>query len=93
MIKANLLNPVKKSLESENIPYAIYDQVEPEPPTQCVEMATKQFKSEGFDLVIGIGGGSCLDVAKGVSIMATNEGSVLEMCGMDLVKKEGAKKY
>jgi len=42
--------------------------------------------------VVGIGGGSSLDVAKGVSIMATNEGSVLDMCGIDLVKKEGAKK-
>ena len=92
MIKADLLTPVKKSLESAEIPYAIYDQVEPEPPIQCVEVATKQFKLEGCDLVIGIGGGSSLDVAKGVSIMATNEGSVLEMCGIDLVKKEGAKK-
>jgi alcohol dehydrogenase class IV len=92
MIKADLLSPVKKSLESAEIPYAIYDQVEPEPPIQCVEVATKQFKLEGCDLVIGIGGGSSLDVAKGVSIMATNEGSVLEMCGIDLVKKEGAKK-
>jgi alcohol dehydrogenase class IV len=42
--------------------------------------------------VIGIGGGSSLDVAKGVSIMATNQGSVLDMCGVDLVKKEGARK-
>jgi alcohol dehydrogenase class IV len=70
----------------------IYDQVEPEPPVRCVEVATEQFKSKGCDLVLGIGGGSSLDVAKGVSIMATNEGSVLDMCGIDLVKKEGAKK-
>jgi len=42
--------------------------------------------------VIGMGGGSSLDVAKGVSIMATNAGSVLEYCGMDLVKKQGVKK-
>jgi choline dehydrogenase len=40
MIKADLLSPVKKSLESAGIPYAIYDQVEPEPPIQCVEVAT-----------------------------------------------------
>jgi alcohol dehydrogenase class IV len=92
VIKIDLLRPVKESLESAAIPYAIYDQVEPEPPIRCVEMATKQFKSGGCDLVIGIGGGSSLDVAKGASIMATNEGSVLDMCGIDLVKKEGAKK-
>ena len=70
----------------------IYDQVEPEPPVRCVETATDQFKSERCNLVVGVGGGSSLDVAKGVSIMATNEGSVLDLCGIDLVKKEGAKK-
>jgi alcohol dehydrogenase class IV len=92
VIKADLLRPVKESLESAEIPYVIYDQVEPEPPVRCVEVATEQFKSKGCDLAVGIGGGSSLDVAKGVSIMATNEGSVLDMCGIDLVKKEGAKK-
>ena len=92
VIKADLLRPMKDSLESAEVPYLIYDQVEPEPPVQCVEETTKQFKSEGCDLVIGIGGGSSLDVAKGVSIMATNQGSVLDMCGVDLVKKEGARK-
>ena len=92
VIKADLLRPVKESLKSAEVPYVIYDQVEPEPPVRCVEVATEQFKSKGCDLVLGIGGGSSLDVAKGVSIMATNEGSVLDMCGIDLVKKEGAKK-
>jgi len=92
VIKAGLLRPVKESLESAEVPYVIYDQVEPEPPVRCVEMATDQFKSERCNLVVGVGGGSSLDVAKGVSIMATNEGSVLDLCGIDLVKKEGAKK-
>jgi alcohol dehydrogenase class IV len=92
VIKADLLRPAKESFESAEIPYVIYDQVEPEPPIRCVEVATEQFKSKRCNLVIGIGGGSSLDVAKGVSIMATNEGSVLDMCGIDLVKKEGAKK-
>lgn len=92
VIKADLLRPVKESLESAEVPYVIYDQVEPEPPVRCVEMATDQFKSERCNLVVGVGGGSSLDVAKGVSIMATNEGSVLDLCGIDLVKKEGAKK-
>jgi alcohol dehydrogenase class IV len=92
VIKAGLLSPVKESLESAEIPYVIYDQVEPEPPIRCVEMATKQFKSEKCNLVVGVGGGSSLDVAKGVSILATNEGRLLDLCGIDLVKKEGAKK-
>ncbi|NWF92721.1 MAG: iron-containing alcohol dehydrogenase [Syntrophaceae bacterium] len=92
VLKADLLGPVKESLESAGIAYVIHDQVEPEPPIRCVDAATAQFKSEGCDLVIGIGGGSCLDVAKGVSVMATNTGGVLDYCGIDLVRKQGAKK-
>jgi len=92
VVNADLLRPVKDSLESAGISYGVYDQVKPEPPVRCVEEATEQFRSEGCDLVVGIGGGSSLDVAKGVSIMATNEGSVLDMCGIDLVKKRGAPK-
>jgi len=92
VIGADLLRPVKESLESVKIPYVIHDKVEPEPPIRCVDAATKQFKSEGCDLVIGMGGGSSLDVAKGVSIMATNEGRVLDFCGIDLVKNQAAKK-
>ncbi len=92
VVRAGLLNPVKESLKLAGIPYAIYDRVEPEPPARLVEEALKKFRSEACNLVIGIGGGSSLDVAKGVSIMATNDGKVLDLCGTDLVKKRGVPK-
>ena len=92
VVKAGLFRPVKQSLESAGIPYALYDQVVPEPPSRCIDSAAKQIKAEGCDVVIGIGGGSSLDVAKGVSIMATNDGTVLDLCGIDLVKNAPLKK-
>ena len=92
VVKADLLQPFKSSLESVRIPFVIYDRVEPEPPIRCVKEATDQFLSERCDLIIGIGGGSSLDVAKGVSVLATNGGNLLDMVGIDLVKKRGAPK-
>lgn len=92
VVKADLLKPVKESLESAKIRYSVYDKVEPEPPIRCVDEATRQFRSEGCDMVVGIGGGSSLDVAKGVSLMATNEGTVLDMVGIDLVRRRGVPK-
>ncbi len=92
VLKAGIEAPVVKSLESAKIPYAIFDGVEPEPPAESVDNGAAKFRSEQCDLVVGIGGGSSLDVAKGVSVMAANEGSVLDVTGVDLVKKRGAPK-
>ncbi len=43
-------------------------------------------------MIIGVGGGSSLDVAKGASIMVTNEGNVLNFSGIDMVPKRGLPK-
>jgi alcohol dehydrogenase class IV len=92
VVKADLLQPLKSSLGSAGIQCIVYDRVEPEPPARCVKEATDQFLLERCDVIIGFGGGSSLDVAKGVSILATNGGGLLDLCGIDLVKKRGAPK-
>ena len=92
VVKADLLQPIKAPLESVKIPYVVYDRVEPEPPIRCVKEATEQFLSERCDVIVGFGGGSSLDVAKGVSVLATTGGNLLDLLGIDLVKKRGAAK-
>lgn len=89
VMEAGLIQTIQKSLEAAGVGFSVYGKVEPEPAARLVDEATAQFHSERCDQVVGVGGGSSLDVAKGVSIMATNEGSVLDFCGMDLVKKRG----
>jgi alcohol dehydrogenase len=90
--KAGLLKPVISSLEEAQLAHVIYDKVEAEPPIRLVDEGVSRFRSEGCDLVLGVGGGSSLDVAKGVSIVAGNGGRLLDFAGMDLVKKPGAPK-
>lgn len=92
VVQADLLKPVLASMEAGGISYSIFDRVEPEPPARVVDEAAERFGSEGCDVVLGIGGGSSLDVAKGASVMATNEGSVLDVCGIEQVKKPGVPK-
>ena len=92
VVHANLIEPVKASLDAAGIFHVLYDQVKPEPPVACVEEAAERFKTEGCDMIVGVGGGSCLDVAKAVSLKATNDMAVLEMCGVDLAKKRGIPK-
>ncbi len=92
VVKADLLKPVIDSLSSAGLLYSVYGKVEPEPPARVVDEAADQFQGESCDFVLGVGGGSSLDVAKGVSIIVSNGGPILDYSGMDKVNKPAAPK-
>jgi alcohol dehydrogenase class IV len=92
LVKAGLIEAIKAPLDSEGIPFSLFERVEPEPPARVVDQCTQYLRDEDCDVIIGVGGGSSLDVAKATSIMATNEGSVLDYAGIDMVPKRGLPK-
>jgi alcohol dehydrogenase class IV len=92
VVEAGLVDASTVPLDSEGIPFSLYDRVEPEPPARIVEQCVQYLKDEKCDLIIGVGGGSSLDLAKAASIMATNEGSILDFCGVEKVPKRGLPK-
>jgi len=55
-------------------PCAVFDQTPSNPTEAAVRSAVALLKKEGCDGLIGVGGGSSLDLAKGVCIAATHEG-------------------
>ena len=77
VVGAGLLDRVTKVLEDASIPYGVFDQVVPNPYVSTVGDATKQYEKEGCDGLIGLGGGSSMDTAKGVGVEATHDGDVL----------------
>ncbi|MCL5408753.1 MAG: iron-containing alcohol dehydrogenase [Candidatus Omnitrophica bacterium] len=83
---------VKNILDKENIQYLIYDELTSEPTTDIGNYTGKLAKSERCDIVCGIGGGSSLDVAKAVSILITNDGTVEDYQGLGKVPKPGVSK-
>ena len=89
VIQAGLLEGVEKSLQSINLPFVIFDGVEPDPRIEVVEKSVEKAKKEGIDLIIGFGGGSSLDIAKVTSIMITNTGKIDSFFGVDLVPNPG----
>lgn len=54
----------------------IYDQTPPNPNETAVRQAASQYREGGFDGIIAIGGGSAIDLAKGVAICGTHEGAL-----------------
>ncbi|MCJ7705783.1 MAG: iron-containing alcohol dehydrogenase, partial [Desulfobacterales bacterium] len=80
---------IEKSLQSVGLPFVIFDGVEPDPRIEVVEKSVEKAKKEGIDLIIGLGGGSSLDIAKVTSIMITNLGKIDGFFGIDLVPNPG----
>ena len=72
----------------------IFVDVTYEPKTTYVDSLAKQLKEEFGTVsgVIGIGGGSAMDLAKAVSLMMNNPGSSADYQGWDLVKNAGVYK-
>ncbi len=72
----------------------VFADVTHEPKTIYVDRLAKQFKDEFGTIsgIIGIGGGSTMDLAKAVSLMMTNPGSSADYQGWDLVKNPGVYK-
>ncbi|HEY0857578.1 MAG TPA: iron-containing alcohol dehydrogenase [Albitalea sp.] len=56
------------------VPYAVFDETPSNPNEASVRAAALLFKSYGCDGLIAVGGGSSIDLAKGVAIAATHEG-------------------
>lgn len=69
--------------------YGLFDQVKPEPEISIVEDCTRAYREGGHDGLIGVGGGSAIDIAKGVAAFASHEGPLAQLFGVDLVKRKG----
>lgn len=69
-IKASgILQKVEEKLTHYAIPYEVYDEAKPEPTNSDVEEVLAQYLNKEVYVVIGLGGGSCIDLAKMVSFM------------------------
>ncbi len=69
----------------------IFISADEEPKTEQVDYLVKRIRSDFTELpsgIVGIGGGTLLDLSKAVSIMLTNRGSAADYQGWDLVQKK-----
>lgn len=68
-------------LQDHGVESSIYLGVNSEPTDQYVAEALKLFKNDQCDIVISLGGGSCIDTAKAIAVLATNGGYIGEYMG------------
>jgi alcohol dehydrogenase len=66
------LTDVESALDTEGIPYIIFDDVEENPSIETIMRAREFGLNEKVDFVIGIGGGSPMDASKAIALMIAN---------------------
>jgi alcohol dehydrogenase class IV len=89
VIAAGLLKSIEESFRAAKIKYAVFDKVEPDPRYEIVADCVEMAKKERAQLLVGIGGGSPMDITKTAAIMLTNKGPIGAYFGVNLVPKAG----
>ena len=89
LVAAGIASRLESVLTEAGISWTRFDEVEPDPRFEIAVRAVEAAKSEKAELVIGIGGGSPLDIAKVCAILATNTKPVSELFGIDMVPEAG----
>ncbi len=72
VVAAGLLARLTAFLEGAHVGFAVFDDVEPNPTGRTVERGLAVYRESGCDGVVAIGGGSPIDAAKGVRLLATH---------------------
>jgi alcohol dehydrogenase class IV len=85
IVKSGLLDRLISALDTAPV---IYDKVEADPPEAIVQDATSVACSAGVKAVIGFGGGSSLDVAKLVALLACGKEHLGDIYGVNNVRYE-----
>jgi alcohol dehydrogenase len=84
--RSGIVEKVTTVLEQAAIDFAIYDQVTADSGSNLICEAVEKLKASGAGVVVGVGGGSALDTAKAVAVLATNPGSPLDYVGLHKVR-------
>ena len=87
--QAGLIDPVKEKLSKAKLSVDIFSEAEPEPTFPKLNAAAAQLRKEGYDLLVGVGGGSSMDTAKGLSVLLAHGGKGQDYGGVDKVPGPG----
>ncbi len=72
-------------LRREGLEPVLWTGVSPNPKDAEIEHGFERYRESGADIIVGVGGGSVIDAAKGIAILAGNGGRILDYEGVDEV--------
>ena len=72
---------VENALKSQNVEYTIYSEIAGEPTDTMIAMGLEQYKAEGCDFLVALGGGSPIDSMKAIGSLVKNGGNISDYMG------------
>jgi len=75
---AGLLDTALESLRRSDVEPVVFDKVRANPPVDLIDAGAAEYKTQGCDGLVAIGGGSSIDTAKGIGVVAMHDGSIVD---------------
>ena len=86
VVAAGWPRDVTTDLENAELPYTVFDEVTSNPHAEQVTAGAERYLTERCNCIIAVGGGSPIDCAKGIGIVSSNGGNILDYEGVDEVR-------
>ena len=87
IVSAGHAHRVEHALQAAGLGTVVFDQVHENPTCRDVEACLAVARAAGVDLIVGLGGGSSMDTAKGCNFLLTNGGQMKDYWGVGKAKK------
>jgi alcohol dehydrogenase len=88
LVHAGMVNKITDLITAEGIGYIVYDDIEANPKDYNVELAAETAGKQSIDTIVAFGGGSPIDAAKAVAVLAKQGGKVRDYQGKGKIKND-----
>jgi alcohol dehydrogenase len=92
LAEAGFRDRISDLFKKEKLKFTLFDRAEAEPPLGLADEGAGIARKEKCDIVVGIGGGSAMDVAKAIAVLAANRGKAVDYLGLNNVPGPGLPK-
>jgi choline dehydrogenase len=75
---AGLLDTALEALRGSDVEPVVFDKVRANPGVELVDAGAAEYRAQGCDGLVAIGGGSSMDTAKGIGVVAVHDGSIVD---------------
>lgn len=89
LMQAGTVKPVLESLSAAGVEAVIFDKVASEPVLAFIDEGLKLLRKKKCEVIVAVGGGSSIDTAKALAVMATNPGKIQDYMGLGKIGQPG----